>query len=220
MVTNRFVEILRAPGPSTSLQEILYGFIMALIFVYATRFGLLTYDDPMNFVMVVIGMNATWGVIDGVIFYYLDVCNQRRFSKLITDGSMEREERISKLMDEFGASPLDVLSDEDKRWACEAMLDRELQSKEGFRRDRVEMAKNSLGCILWTLLTLIPIVVPVLLIPDFYDALEAASVLSSVILFFVGYYMGPHLGFNRWLTGAVVLSISLGISLVATFTGG
>lgn len=217
---NRFVDLLRAPGPSTSLQEILYGFIMALIFVYATRFGLLAYDDPMNFVHVAFGMNATWGVIDGIIFYYLGVCDQRRYTKLISDGSMDREERISRLMDEFAASPLDVLSDEDKRWACEAMLDRELQSKEKYRLDRIEMARSSIGCIIWTLLTLIPIIVPVLLISDFYSALEVASVLSSAILFFVGYYMGPYIGFNRWLTASVILAISLGISLIATFTGG
>lgn len=217
---NRVVDLLRAPGPSTSLQEILYGFIMALIFVYATRFGLLTYDDPVVFIHVVFGMNATWGVIDAIIFYYLAVCNQRRYVRLVTDGSMEREQRILELMDEFAATPLDVLSDEDKRWACEAMLDRGLQSKEHFRKDRIEMAKSSVGCIIWTLLTLIPIVLPVLLIGDFDLALEVASVQSSVILFFVGYYMGPYLGVNRWLTGTIMIAISLGISLIATFTGG
>lgn len=217
---NRIVEFLKAPGPSTSLQEILYGFIMALIFVYATRFGLLTYDDPINFVGVVIGMNATWGVIDGIIFYYLGVCNQHRYAKLVTDGSIEREERIGCLMDEFASTPLDVLTDEDKRKVCETMLDRELQSREDFRRDRVEMFKSSVGCVIWTLLTLIPVILPVLLIEDFDAALETASVLSSVILFFVGYYMGPYLGINRWVTGFVMIAISLGISIIATFTGG
>ena len=72
---SRIRNLLTAPGPSTGLQELLYGFIMSLIFVYATRFGLLSYDDPMQFVLVVTGMCATWGAIDAIIFYYLGVCD-------------------------------------------------------------------------------------------------------------------------------------------------
>ena len=104
-VGNPIVEILKAPGPSTVLMEILYGFIMALIFIYGARFGLLTFDGPAEFATMVIGMNVTWGTIDA-------------------------------------------------------------------------------------------------------------------ILFFVGYFMGPYLKMNSWLTAFVMVAISLGISIVATFTGG
>lgn len=113
------LRILRAPGPTTSLQEILYGFIMALIFVYAARFGLTTYADPADFIIIVTGMNLTWGAIDGAVFYYLDVCDQRKYARLIADASIDRDARLEALIDEFGSTPLDVLSDADKRAACE-----------------------------------------------------------------------------------------------------
>lgn len=75
MKYSRFGRLVDATGPSTALQELLYGFIMALIFVNAARLGILEYSDPMDFVLVIIGMNATWGAIDGIIFYYLGVCD-------------------------------------------------------------------------------------------------------------------------------------------------
>ncbi len=220
MRNNRFRKLLAAPGPSTALQELLYGFIMALIFVYAARFGILKYDAPWDFIIVIIGMNATWGAIDAAIFYYLGLCDQKRYIKLIKDDSADPESRISELMDEFDSTPLDVLSDQDKRWVCEKMLDRELQSEDGFSEDRRKMMISSVGCFVITLLTVIPIIIPVLLISDFMTALRVASVLAAIILFFIGYYMAPYLGLNRWVTGATLTGMSLLISLISTFTGG
>ena len=62
-------------GPGTALQELLYGFIMALIFVYAARFGVLTFSSVQEYALVQIGMIATWGTIDGIIFYYIAMCD-------------------------------------------------------------------------------------------------------------------------------------------------
>ncbi len=213
-------KLIHATGPSTALQELLYGFIMALIFVYATRFGILDYEDPLDFLIVITGMNATWGVIDGIILYYLAVCSQRRYIKILSDKGGDRERKINELMDEFGSTPLDVLQNEDMRKICETMLDRGLQSEEDSREDRRSMMYSSIGCIIVTLMTLIPFYVVLLLVPDFMFALKVVSFVVSAILFFIGYYMGPYLGVNRWIAGITLMLISLSIALISTFTGG
>ena len=133
---------------------------------------------------------------------------------------MSREERVNALIDEFAATPLDILSESDKRWVCEKMLDRGVQSEEEAREDYKGMLLSSIGCVFITLLTLIPIVMPVLLIPDFMNALEVASRLSTVILFFIGFHIAPYLGLNKWITALTLTGISLGISIVAIYTGG
>ena len=220
MRRSRLNYLVASTGPSVALQETFYGFIMALIFVYAARFGLISYDGPVQFATIVICMNATWGAIDGFIFYFLGVCDQRRYATLITDDSIDRSDRINELMDEMGGTPLDVLSDEDKRRVCENMLGRSLQSEEAFHEDRRAMMKSSISCFIITMLTVIPVVVPVLLIPDFRMALTVASLLSTAVLFFVGYYMAKYIGMNRWITGFTFVAISLGISIISVFTGG
>lgn len=217
---SRIMNLLKAPGPSTALQETLYGFIMGQIFVNAALLGTIQFSSSSQFVLMVAGMDITWGAIDALIFYYLGVCNQHRYSKLVTDGSIERETRIGELMDEFNATPLDVMSDEDKRWVCEKMLDRELQSEEQGHIDRREMAKSSLGCFVITVLTIIPIAIPVLLMDDLYEGLHMANLLCSIILFFVGYYIAPYLGLNRLVTAFTLMIICFGISLISVFTGG
>ena len=216
----RLKEILTAPGLSLMIQEVLYGFIMSLIFVYATRFGLLHYNSTTDFLLVVTGMNVTWGAIDGIVFYFLGVCDQKRYTKIISDHSVDRETRVRILMDEFSATPLDVMSDEDLRIVCEKMLDRELQSEEKNRKDRRAMALSSVGCFLITVLTLIPIALPILLIEDFMSALMVSTFLSSIILFFIGYEIAPYLGTRRLTTGLLLLGISMSLAIISVFTGG
>jgi VIT1/CCC1 family predicted Fe2+/Mn2+ transporter len=133
---------------------------------------------------------------------------------------MDREKRIDELLDEFASTPLDVLTDADQRAICEKILDRDLQSEEEAKADRRAMAWSSVACVILTALTTIPIIVPVLLISDFMNALLAASLTSSFILFAVGYYLGPYLDVNRWITGFTFALITLTISVISVFTGG
>jgi hypothetical protein len=220
MNNNRIGILLKATGHSTALQELLYGFIMGQIFVNAALLGTLHFDGPGQFVTMVIGMNTTWGAIDALIFYYLGVCDQRRYTRLVSDKSLDREYKVEELMDEFGATPLDVLSDRDKKWVCEKMLDRELQSDEDNRKDRIAIAYSSLGCFIITVLTIIPIAIPVLLISDFETSLRVANLLVSIILFFVGYYIAPYLGLNRIHVSITLMAMCFGVSLISVFTGG
>ena len=73
MDRNPFRGIVRKTGPGLAIQEVLYGFIMALIYVTAARIGILRYTDTLNLVILIIGMNFTWGFIDAVVFYMVDV---------------------------------------------------------------------------------------------------------------------------------------------------
>ena len=213
--------LIRMTGISTSVQELLYAIIMALIFVYAARFGVLEFSGVGEFVLVQFGMLFTWGVIDGIIFYWLGVCDQRRYCRIISnEADMTKEQRIEALMDEFGATPLDVLTEEEERIVCERILDRQIESEEYLRADRKAMALSSLGCVIVSLLALIPIILPVLLIDDFQLALVVISFLSSIILFFVGCRMSKDLGTNRFLTGLFLMMMSLVIAIVSVFTGG
>lgn len=82
------------------------------------------------------------------------------------------------------------------------------------------MALSSLGCFIITLLTIVPVAVPILLIPDTMLALGVASALSSVILFFVGYSMKNHFATNGWAMGLFLTGISWAITIISTFTGG
>ncbi len=208
-------------GPGTALQEILYGFIMALIFVYGVRFGVLEFKDAASFSLAVIGMCVTWGIIDGIIFYYIWVLDSRRQTKLIANEyKLDRETRINMLMDDFAGTPMDVITDEDKRAICDYMLDKKVQSEEEHNEDRKAMFLNSVGCAFFGSIPVIPILLPLLFFDDYLKALEISCYISSALLFLLGYKMARYLGTNRLVTGLVLAGISLGISIISVFTGG
>ena len=214
--------LVNMTGPALALQELMYGFIMELIFVTAARIGILDYGSAIDLVMMIIGMNATWGAIDAVIFYLIDAFSERNHARIIDSAreSGNREEAVEYLLDAFSGTPLDALLPEDERMICEKILDCRTEDAEGMSRDRRAMALSSLGCFIITLLTVVPIALPILLIQDTVLALGVASGLSSVILFFVGYCMKYHYATNGWATGLFLAGVSWAITIIATFTGG
>jgi hypothetical protein len=216
-----FLKLVQITGISTALQEILYGFIMSLIFIYATRFGILSYSSSLEFIVVVVGMNFSWGAIDGIVYYYLSSCNQRIYHRVISGKSdLSHDKEIEFLLDELSGSPAGVLKEDDLRDICERITTMETKSEEQLHSDKKEIAKTSLGMFIFTAITLIPVVIPILVMPDFMEALAMASYISSFVLFLVGYYLGPYLGVNKWVSGFMLFLLSISISIIATFTGG
>ncbi len=214
--------LVNMTGPALALQELMYGFIMELIFVTAARIGILDYGSATGLVIMIVGMNATWGAIDAVIFYMIDSFSEKNHARVIEAArkSENREEAIKYLEDAFSGTPLDALLPEDERMICEKILECRTENAKGMRKDRRSMAISSLGCFIITLLTVVPVIVPILLIQDTALALGIASALSSVILFFVGYSMKYHYATNGWVSGLFLAGVSWAITIIATFTGG
>ncbi len=222
MSMNAVRSLVTMTGPALALQELMYGFIMELIFVTAARIGILDYGSASGLVIMIIGMNATWGAIDAVIFYMIGAFSEKHHARVINAarGNDDREEAVEYLLDAFGGTPLDALLPEDERMICERILDCRTEDAQGMSRDRRAMALSSLGCFIITLLTVVPVALPLLLIQDTVLALGVASGLSSVILFFIGYDMKYHYATNGWATGLFLAGVSWAITIVATFTGG
>ncbi len=221
MVGKLTSRMLSYTGPSTALQEVLYGFIMALIFVYGVRFGVLEFSDKFSFAVTVTGMCLTWGVIDGIIFYYIWLLDTRRTYRVITNAEgRDRESRKNEIMDSLSGTALDVLSDQNKDAICDMMLDKEVQSEAEYEEDRKAMVKNSIGCVFFGVVALIPVLLPLLFFEDLIYALGVSCILSGLSLFVTGYLMGPYIGLNRFVMGLFLAGISFVISVISVFTGG
>ncbi len=221
MALDLFRGIVRKTGPGLAMQEILYGFIMALIFVTAARIGVLHYSGRLELLLLIIGMNFTWGAIDAVVFYMVDVFNQRKFIRLMNNrGTKDRDFLIDRMLDEFSGTPLDILDPESEREICEAILYKELEGEDEIVKDRKAMRDSALACFLITVITLVPIVVPIALVDDINTGLMLASSFSAISLFFVGFRMERYIGINRWISGLMLTGVAWAITIVSTFTGG
>ncbi len=215
-----FRGIVRNTGPGLAIQEILYGFIMALIYVTAARIDILHYSDTVDLIILIMGMNFTWGAIDAVIFYMIDVFNQRKFVRIMSACDLDHERKVEMMLDEFSGTPLDILEPEDERRICGMILSQRLESEEEQRKDRRAMRDSAVSCFVITILTTLPIIIPLAVIPDIDTALLVASSLSSICLFFIGFRMEKYLGVNRWVAGLFLTMVGWIITILATFTGG
>jgi len=102
-----------------AIQEVLYGFVMALTFIIAARVGIFTYDTPLYLVMMILAMNFVWGVIDMIIFYRIDVSTQRRYRRRL------KEDRKADGYREKIDGELDKLSGFDSFSCCFELVDSE-----------------------------------------------------------------------------------------------
>ncbi|MDY0293993.1 MAG: VIT1/CCC1 transporter family protein [Candidatus Methanomethylophilaceae archaeon] len=207
-------------GPGLALQELLYGFIMALLFVTAAQLGIV--KDAISAIVLIVGMNFTWGAIDMIVFTVVDRFNQRKYIRLVAGkDSAENGRYVERLIeDELAGTLIDVVDREDEKKIVELIMASRLESEEELLRDRREMFMGSLFSFVITLTTVIPVIVPLMVIRDFGLALTVASGMASVCLFFTGYYMAPYVGYSRWKTGLGLAAMGWAITIAATFTGG
>ena len=216
-----FEGIVRRTGPSLAIQEVLYGFIMGLIFVTAARVGVLDYPGKVHLVMLIIGMNLTWGAIDAVVFYLVGIFDQRNFVRIMSNPEkLDEMERIRLLEYSFSGTPLDLLEPESEREICKTILKQKMQSEEHMKADRKALLESSVACFIITALTIVPIILPILLAEEVTTGLALSSALSSVVLFFIGFKMEKYVGVNRWTLGLGLAGVSWAITIVSTFTGG
>ncbi len=214
-------KIVDITGPSLALQEFLYGFIMALLFVTAARAGVLAADRT-GLILLIIGMNFTWGAIDMIIFTLVDTMDQRHYVNIVNSKDRVDDdayvERIIK--DELSGTLVDILDDEDAKGVIRHIMSSRLEPEEDLVRERHDMIRSGFACFLITMLTTIPVILPILLIPNLSTGLAVASMISSVCLFFIGYLIAPYIGRSKWLTGLVITAFAWALTIAGTFTGG
>lgn len=204
-----------------ALQELLYGFIMALIFVAATQFGLVRFDSNMDLVMTIIGMNTAWGLVDMIVFTLVDRFDQRKYVRIVESKSEISDDIIEELIsNELSGTLIDVLDKEDERKIVRQILEAGLEPEEHLKRERGDMLRTNFMCFVLTMLTCIPVITPLLIISDIYIACLWSSAVSTVFLFMIGYFLEEYTGINRWIMGLLVAGIGIGITFMAVALGG
>ncbi|MFA6805248.1 MAG: hypothetical protein WCQ23_06910 [Candidatus Methanomethylophilaceae archaeon] len=217
MLGHRLVE---RTGPELAVQEVLYGFVMALTFIIAARAGIFTYDTPWNLVMMILAMNFVWGAIDMIIFYRIDVSTQRRYTRILKEDRRADGYR-EKIDGELDNTIFDVLTEDDRQKGVDVVIDGTIESERDIWSDRKRMFQSSAACFIITVATAIPVIAALLLIDDQTAALDAAAVLASVSLFFVGCNIDREASKGiRLAEGLSIMALALMLSLFAAYFGG
>ena len=209
-------------GTGLMLQELLYGFIMALLFITAARFGLIDLGVK-ELIILIVGMNFTWGLIDMLVFFTIDTFDQKKYIRIIEAKkkcTMDEDTIRILIKDELSGTMADIIDAESEKKVIDQIMNSDLEPLDQILSERKNMFYSAFACFLLTMFTVIPVIIPLLFISDFRTALSYSAGFASIMLFFVGYYVAPYFGQNRWIVGLGILAFAGLITLLATFTGG
>lgn len=209
--------------PELVIQEAMYGCIMALTLLLTARIGLIHYESRTNLILAILGMDIVWAIIDMYIFYRVDIMSRNRALKLYWDlrDCPDRESKKQELEGEFEGTVFDMVSKEDQDKMIDVFLDGTFTGKEGIRRSTGHYLFNALTAFVTASAPAIPPVLCLMYIEDFDLALIAASVISSLLVFFVGYYMSPgDTSRSRMLTGLTTAGLCLFFTVICAAFGG
>lgn len=207
------------------IQEAMYGFIMGLTLVTAVYVGLMDYSSRESLCLAIWGMIFVWGMIDMLIFFRMDTMSLRRTTiTLVKSKSDEDRERARADIDaELDGTIFDLVDAGARAKAVDAILESELgeRCRTGYKRASRANLASAIAAALVTFATAIPVILCVMLIDDFEDAFAAASVISCVALFFIGYIMTPAPGIVRKILSGLTIAVAAYLLTVfATYLGG
>lgn len=214
-------KLVSQTGAGLAIQESLYGIIMAMIFVNAAQVGILSFSSNVNLATVIFSMNFTWGLIDAMVIIAVGSLERNR-DLLILKRNRENNDSKYRAMikDDLSGTIVDAVREEDECRIIDRILASEIESDEELAKDRIELFKSGLASFAITVLVAVPVMIPILLIPDLRTALFTASALGATMLFFVGFTMSRHMGANKWMMAVTFMIVGWAVTMIATFMGG
>jgi hypothetical protein len=212
--------------PDLIQQELCYGTIMALTFIFGNQFGLMSMGRN-ELILAIIGMDAVWGIIDLILFFRADMTGLRRRAALSIDlhknGDSDVGELRGRVHDEFQGTFLDMVDEKTRK----EVIDRVMLS--GPVEDPNALAdkwtrnyrKSAIGSCIVATFPALPPAICLLVISDFETALTASAIALSLILFNVGYMISPYR--KTWVritSGLAVVALTLTLTVFAALFGG
>lgn len=215
--------ILSKVDPDLVIQEALYGFIMALTLITTAQIGLVHYDRPLNLILAIIGMDVVWGLIDMYIFYRVDLTTRDRNLRLYQKLRLMKDRRAQAdaLSGEFDGTIFELASPEDKDKMIDVFLNGRYIRLSDLKRSNRHYLFNAITAFVSAVLPVIPSVICLWFIEDYHLALFCSSLVSSIAIFFVGFYFAPGSDFKvRVYFGFSIMVICLFFTVVAAAFGG
>ncbi|TXT36074.1 MAG: hypothetical protein FD138_1104 [Planctomycetota bacterium] len=191
--------IQRHLDPSTRLNEVLFGLIMALGITGAVRLGL-EQSTNRELLVAVLGCNVAWGIVDGVMFVLVSLFERGRKARIVNSvrGAATDEAALQHIQKELGDRLESLTTSAEReqvnRWVLDIARRADVQPPRIQRDDILGGVAVGLLIVVATL----PVVLPFVFISNTYHAVRFSAIITLVLQFVVGYWWGRVVGANPW----------------------
>ena len=197
--------------------EMLCGVIMVLVMIGYLKWSLV--QEGFNFqkvmLLVPLGCNAAWGIIDGIMYVLVNLRERGKKSKLLSliKSAKDQDEALAIIKGEYDLAFIDLLNKDTQVNIYEELLKR--LTTESIEKPK-GISKKDLRVILETFLivslTGVPLVIPFILSSDVWLAIRVSHIIGLVMLFCIGYWWAK-LASRHKIRSALALT-ALGVLIV------
>jgi len=220
MYTDTVRSIKRVLEPSERIAEVLFGVIMFLSITGSLRVATAGPDDVHTMLVSALGCNLAWGIIDGVLY-----CMGRGAEKgrglmvLRAVRNATDPQRAHRLIAEALPSVVASVLQPAELASLHQRL-QQLPEPSWHARLQKDDWLAGLGVFLLVVVSMFPLALPFILMPNAAAALHVSNAIAMVMLFGLGYAFGRCTLRNPWSRGIamVVLGLAL-VALTKTFGG-
>ncbi len=168
-----------------------------------------------------LGASITWAFIDAALYVLASVAerdNTGRFMRSIQAAPSRREAvaGVAKLIDERLG---DVADDSESALLAGTIVSKLVQQKTQNVTIKRDDIKGALALFSVAVVSALPVVLPLLLVPDPLTALRVSNIISVIFLFIIGYNWGRQAGARPVRSGLIVALLGFALVLVAVFLG-
>jgi VIT1/CCC1 family predicted Fe2+/Mn2+ transporter len=217
--------------PIDWLSETIFSILILLIYLLAFGF-IMRSDTPQESIshenvndMLVGALSAViaWGLIDGIMYALLSMFERGERHRLLKDVQAARteEEAVDIIAEDLDYLLEPITGDNERRALYQSIFNHLRNSKPRNIGFKFEDFSAVLGHVMVAILAVIPSLIPFLVLRHDYDlAIRISFLVSFIVLFVAGYRWGMYTGASPWKTGLLLISVAVGLVLIAILLGG
>jgi VIT1/CCC1 family predicted Fe2+/Mn2+ transporter len=217
--------------PIDALFTIFFSILFALLFTLS--YSILIYHGIISssfasgygqeLFFTIMGAVTAWGLIDGILYVLGESLARRERYRLLqyVQTSTSEEEAVSAIAYELDFILEPITSGEQRHALYRDIRIHLSQAEPQAIVIQREDVSGATATVLLSVVSVLPSLLPLLLLPDNTAlAIRISNLLSFLVIFAAGYSWGLHTATNPWKTGLLLSSLCMAMVLVAIVLGG
>src|SRR4051812_38048119 len=202
----------RILDPIDRISEVLFGLIMVLTFTGSLSIAESGHVELRTMLIAALGCNLAWGIIDGVLYLMGCMAEQARSLRAWRAVRSRADPHEAQQLVAAALPPIiaSVLQPAELAAVCQRL--QELPEPHQRAHPNAQALKGALGVFLLVFGSILPVILPFLLMHNAMRALRVSNTIAVAMLFLTGYVFGRITGQRRWLAG--IAMVVLGCVLV------
>lgn len=200
------------------LSEIFYGIAMVSVVIGMVDYGFFGHED-LSYVLffVALGVNITWGIIDGATSVYGGLVDKAEEDRLINTlrSNKNNQEQREDTTEILQGTILRSLSEEDRARVVD-MISAGAPEKIGKYSATGDDLKVFLAIALMDVITVFPVIIPLYVIEDSQSALFWSHLIAILIFMLIGVAWAKYLNKNMIKAG-LALGMLAAITISVTY---